>query len=41
LNYHAFLVDLDFGYGGAISISLVVLSLMIAGICTRFFRPNT
>ncbi len=40
-NYHAFLVDTDFGFGGAISISLVVLSLVIAGICTRALRPST
>jgi multiple sugar transport system permease protein len=41
LNYHAFLVDTDFGFGGAISISLVVLSLVIAGILTRLVRPST
>jgi multiple sugar transport system permease protein len=40
-NYHAFLVDTDFGFGGAISISLVVLSLVIAGVLTRFLRPST
>jgi multiple sugar transport system permease protein len=41
LNYHAFLVDTDFGFGGAISISMVVLSLVIAGIITRSLRPST
>ena len=35
LNWKAFLVDSDFGYGGAISIALVVLSLLIALVFTR------
>jgi ABC-type sugar transport system permease subunit len=40
LNWHAFLVDTDFGYGGAISVSLVVISLALAGIYTRVLRPS-
>jgi ABC-type sugar transport system permease subunit len=41
LNWQAFLVDTNFGYGGAISISLVVLALVIAGIYLRVLRPRT
>ncbi|MGH9129596.1 MAG: carbohydrate ABC transporter permease [Acidimicrobiales bacterium] len=41
LNWKAFLVDTNFGYGGAISVSLVVLSLVIAGIYVRVLRPST
>ncbi len=41
LNWHAFLVDTDFGYGGAVSVSLVVISLVIAGLYVRLLRPAT
>ncbi|MGH9068251.1 MAG: carbohydrate ABC transporter permease [Acidimicrobiales bacterium] len=41
LNWHAFLVETDFGYGGAISVALVVISLAIAAVYTRVLRPNT
>ena len=38
LNYQAFLVDFDFGYGGAISVALVVFALLIAAAYVRAFR---
>lgn len=41
LNWQAFLVDTNFGYGGAISISLVVFSLFIAGVIVLVMRPRT
>jgi multiple sugar transport system permease protein len=40
LNWQTFLVDTDFGYGGAISVMLVVLCLVIAGIYMRVLRPS-
>lgn len=41
LNWQTFLVGTDFGYGGAISVMLVVMSLLIAGIYVRVLRPET
>jgi multiple sugar transport system permease protein len=41
LNWQAFLVETNFGYGGAISISLVVISLLIAGGIVLVMRPRT
>lgn len=41
LNWHAFLVDTNFGYGGAISVVLVVISLLMAAGYTRVLRPRT
>lgn len=41
LNWKAFIVNSDFGYGGAISVALVVLSLIIAFAYTRLLRPST
>jgi ABC-type sugar transport system permease subunit len=38
LNWKAFLVATDFGYGGAISVALVIFALIIAGIYTRTFK---
>lgn len=38
LNWQAFLTDLDFGYGGAISVSLIIMALVIAAIYVRTFR---
>jgi multiple sugar transport system permease protein len=38
LNWQTFLVDTDFGYGGAISVMLVVLCLVMAGIVMRLMR---
>jgi ABC-type sugar transport system permease subunit len=40
LNWQTFLVSTDFGYGGAISVMLVVISLIIAGIYVRVLRPE-
>ncbi len=38
LNYQAFLTDFDFGYGGAISVAMIVMALIIAAIYVRSFR---
>ncbi|HEU5421301.1 MAG TPA: sugar ABC transporter permease [Streptosporangiaceae bacterium] len=38
LNWKAFLVATDFGYGGAISVALVIFALVIAGVYTRTFK---
>jgi multiple sugar transport system permease protein len=40
LNWKAFLVNSDFGMGAAISIVLVLLSLLIAGAYTRLLRTD-
>jgi len=40
LNWQTFLVDTDFGYGGAISVMLVVLCLVIAGFVMRVMRTS-
>ena len=40
LNWQTFLVSTDFGYGGAISVMLVVLCLAIAGIIMRVMRSS-
>jgi multiple sugar transport system permease protein len=40
LNWQTFLVSTDFGYGGAISVMLVVISLVIAAIYVRVLRPE-
>src|SRR5579875_55787 len=41
LDYQAFINQFNFGYGGAIAIMLVVLSLIIAGIYVTGLRPST
>jgi trehalose/maltose transport system permease protein len=41
LNWQTFLVGTDFGYGGAISVMLVVISLGIAAVYVRALRPET
>ena len=41
LNYQTFISDLDFGYGGAISVTLVVIALIISYVIVRAFRPRT
>jgi ABC-type sugar transport system permease subunit len=41
LDYHAFLVNTDFGLGGAISIVMVLLALVIAGFYRAVLRPAT
>jgi ABC-type sugar transport system permease subunit len=38
IDYQAFLNNLDFGYGGAIAVSLVVMALIIAAIYVRVFQ---
>jgi multiple sugar transport system permease protein len=38
IDYQAFLNNLDFGYGGAIAASLVVMALIIAAVYVRAFR---
>jgi multiple sugar transport system permease protein len=38
LDWKAFLVNTDFGAGGAISIVMVVLALLVAGLITRLLR---
>jgi ABC-type sugar transport system permease subunit len=41
LNWQTFLVNTDFGYGGAMSVMLVVMALIIAAIYVRLLRPAT
>ncbi len=38
LDWKAFLVSTDFGYGGAVSVALVIFALIIAGVYVRTFR---
>lgn len=40
LNWQTFLVNTDFGYGGAISVMLVVLCLIAAGIVAAIMRTR-
>lgn len=40
LNWQTFLVGTDFGYGGAQSVMLVVISLVIAAVYVRAFRTE-
>ncbi len=40
LNYQAFLVDFDFGYGGAIAVALMIMALLIAAIYVRAFKAE-
>jgi multiple sugar transport system permease protein len=41
LNWKAFLVDADFGYGGAVSVVLTLIALLIALAYMRILRPST
>lgn len=41
LDWRTFLIDTNFGYGGAISMMLVVIALVIAGVYVKFMRPET
>ena len=41
LNWQTFLVGTDFGYGGAISVILVVIALAISAVYVRVLRPET
>ena len=40
-NFYTFIDSTDFGYGGAISVVLVVLALIVAGGDVRLFRTET
>jgi ABC-type sugar transport system permease subunit len=40
LNWQEFLVDTNFGYGGAMSVGLVVIALVIAVVYVRALRPE-
>jgi ABC-type sugar transport system permease subunit len=40
LDYRAFFTLFDYGYGGAVSVSLVVIALLIAGVYVRVFRTE-
>ncbi len=40
LNYQTFIVNTDFGNGGAQSIMLVILALLVSAIYVRAFRPE-
>jgi ABC-type sugar transport system permease subunit len=41
LNFKYFIINTDFGVGGAMSIMLIVLALIISAIYVRAFRPQT
>jgi ABC-type sugar transport system permease subunit len=41
LNYNTFIINTDFGVGGAMSIILVLLALAVSFIIVRAFRPAT
>src|ERR1700743_1037246 len=41
LSYNTFIINTDFGLGGAMSIMLVILALVISFIYVRVFRPST
>ncbi len=40
LNYSAFISNSDFGYGGAVSVALVVMAMLIAAVYVRVFRTD-
>ena len=40
LDWQAFMVDSNFGYGGAVSIVMVVVALLIAAVYARTLRPE-
>jgi trehalose/maltose transport system permease protein len=40
IDYQAFLNNLDFGYGGAIAVALMVMALVIAAVYVRAFRTE-
>jgi len=41
LNYNTFIINTDFGVGGAMSIILVLLALTVSFVIVRAFRPAT
>jgi len=40
LNYSAFISNSDFGYGGAVSVMLVIVAMLIAATYVRVFRTD-
>jgi ABC-type sugar transport system permease subunit len=40
LNFREFIINTDFGIGGAMSIMLIVLALIVSFIYVQVFRPN-
>jgi ABC-type sugar transport system permease subunit len=40
LNYQTFIVNTDFGVGGAMSILLVIIALIVSAVYVRAFRPE-
>jgi ABC-type sugar transport system permease subunit len=40
LNFREFIIDTDFGIGGAMSIMLVILAMIVSFIYVRAFRPT-
>jgi ABC-type sugar transport system permease subunit len=40
LNFKEFIIDTDFGIGGAMSIMLIILALIVSFIYVRAFRPT-
>jgi len=40
LNFNAFINSGDYGYGGAVSVALVIMALAIAAIYVRVFRTD-
>ncbi|MGH3205698.1 MAG: sugar ABC transporter permease, partial [Streptosporangiaceae bacterium] len=41
LTYQTFIVNTDFGEGGAMSVMLVILALVVSFAYVRAFRPQT
>jgi multiple sugar transport system permease protein len=41
LSYQTFIINTDFGLGGAMSIALVVLALAVSFLYVRALRPAT
>jgi len=41
LVYNTFIINTNFGLGGAMSIMLVILALAVSFIYVRAFRPQT
>jgi multiple sugar transport system permease protein len=41
VNWRAFLVNTDFGYGGAVSVTLVAMALILAGVYIKALKPET
>jgi multiple sugar transport system permease protein len=41
LDYKSFIINFDFGYGGALSVMMVLMALVIAAAYVRVFRTDT